>query len=285
MKQTWSKHIRFGHKPRRRSRSKRIGLAMLKIIAIGGLTWFSGTAHSQIPSSSKQGSSHRSEATGGLSEPSASDSGAKSLPALHVVLAWESLLSGENWERKNYRAKLDACRESGWPIRALSSDEEAKLGTGEVEILIDARRQVAQQTTWTLGADGDEGKTACLIKLDEHTDHSEVEDNTGMYEAIDSDSRTQERQNMESIGWKLMGEAQVKGQSCTRWQNDRQSVCMWSGGMKWGFAESPGDAAGCAVDGAGVYLDAIPLEATPLKGGSGCRIELKSFSLGKGLLP
>ena len=273
-KHIFFKHIRFGRKLPGRDTSHCIIVALSTIIAIGLLTFSSGTVRAQV-AGSEPASAPASALAGG----------AKSLPALHVVLAWESILSGENWERKNYRAKLDACRESGWPIRALSSDEEAKLGTGEVEILIDARRQFAQQTTWTLGADGDEGKSACLIKLDKHTDHSEVEDNTGMYEAIDSDSRTQERQNMQSIGWKLVGDAQIKGQSCTRWQNDRQSVCMWSGGMTWGFAESPGDAAGCAVDGAGVYLDAIPLEAAPLKGGSGCRIELKSFSLGKGLLP
>ncbi|AHG40992.1 hypothetical protein N018_12400 [Pseudomonas syringae CC1557] len=204
---------------------------------------------------------------------------------MHVVLTWESIMIGENWERKNYRAKLDACQGSGMPTRALSSTDEAKLGTGEVEILIDARRQSARQTSWTFGADGDGAKTTCLIKLEAHVDQSANEDDTGLYEAIDSDSRIQERQNLQSIGWKLIGEEQIKGQPCTRWQNDRQSVCTWSGGMKWGFVELPSDAAGCTVDGAGTYLNAIPLEAEPLKGGSGCRMQVKSFSLGKGLLP
>ncbi|WP_330216303.1 hypothetical protein [Pseudomonas sp. AM8] len=290
MKQNSPKYIRFGRKLLGRGMGTCIIMALITIITIVGFTFFGGAVRSQIASpelkvSSNQDSSQLSAAEGVMEHTSASNSGAKSLPALHVVLAWESLLNGENWERKNYRARLDACRESGWPTRALSSDEEARLGTGEVEILIDARRQFAQQTIWTLGADGDGVQSACLIRLEKHTDHGEIEDDTGMYEAIDSDSRIQERQNLQSIGWRLMGEEQIKGQPCTRWQNDRQSVCTWSGGMKWGFTESPGDAVGCTVDGAGTYLDAIPLEAQPLEGGSGCRMQVKSFSLGEGLLP
>lgn len=211
--------------------------------------------------------------------------GARKLPALHVVLAWESRMGGENWERKNYRAKLDACQGSGMPTRALSAEDEAKLGTGEVEILIDARRQSARQVSWTLGAEGDSGQSACLTKLEEHTDQDAIEDATGMYEAIDKDARTQHRQEVQATGWKLVGAGQPKGQSCTRWQNGQQEVCMWSGGMEWGFDEAPADAAGCTMDSAGVYLESIPLEAKPLEGGNGCILQVKSFSLGKGLIP
>lgn len=261
-----------------------ITILLIIVIAIGVFTFFGGTVRKENDSSGYEATSNDA-AEEELKPASTSKSGSKSLPALHVVLTWESIMIGENWERKNYRAKLDACQGSGMPTRALSSDDEAKLGTGEVEILIDAQRQFARQTRWTFGADGDGANTACLIKLEAHVDQSATEDDTGMYEAIDSDSRIQERQNMQSIGWKLIGEEQIKGQPCTRWQNDRQSVCTWSGGMKWGFGESPSDAAGCTVDGAGTYLNAIPLEAEPVKGGSGCRMQVKSFSLGKGLLP
>ncbi|KAB7764761.1 hypothetical protein [Xanthomonas sp. LMG 12462] len=216
---------------------------------------------------------------------SSSVSGVKSLPALHVVLTWESLLGGENLQRKNYQAKLDACRGSGMPTRALSPQEEAKLGTGEIEIMIDAHRQFAHQVSWTLGADGDSGQTACLIKLEEHTDKDTVEDADGMYMAIDSSTRAQDRQTFQAAGWTLTGEGQVKGQPCTRWQNGKQEVCMWSAGSKWGFSESPADAAGCTIDAVGVYLQAIPLEAKPLRGGNGCVLQVKSFSLGSGLIP
>jgi len=227
----------------------------------------------------------RDAAEGDLAEASASDGGAKSLPALHVVLAWESRVGGENMERKNYHAKLDACSGSGMPTRALSAQEEAKLGTGEVEIMIDARRQFAHQVSWTLGADGEDGQSACLAKLEQHEDHDAIEDATGMYQAIDSGARSQERQDVQGTGWKLMGDGQIKGQPCTRWQNGQQEVCMWSGGIKWGFGEAPGDVAGCTVDSAGNYLNSIPLEAKPLQGGNGCLLQVKSFSLGKGLLP
>lgn len=229
--------------------------------------------------------SHDATEGGGGGGDSSSESGVKSLPALHVVLTWESRMGGENLERKNYQAKLDACRGSGMPTRALSAQEEAKLGTGEVEIMIDAHRQFAHQVSWTLGADGDSAQAACMVKLEEHTDKDAIEDANGMYMAIDSSARAQERQTVQAIGWKLAGDAQVKGQPCTRWENGKQEVCMWSGGSKWGFSESPSDAAGCTIDGAGAYLQSIPLDAKPLQGGTGCVLQVKSFSLGSGLVP
>lgn len=214
-----------------------------------------------------------------------SDSGAKSLPALHVVLEWESRMNGENWERKNYQAKVEACSASGLPFKPLSAQDQARLGTGEVEIMIDARRQFVRQVSWTLGAEGEDAQGACLVKLEEHRDQDQIEDASGMYQAIDADTRAQDRKNMESIGWKSMGEGQLKGQSCSRWQNGQQEVCMWSGGTRWGFGDAPADVAGCTIDGAGAYLESIPLESRPLEGGTGCVLQLKSFSLGKGLIP
>lgn len=207
------------------------------------------------------------------------------IKALHVVLGWESFLSGENLVRKNYRAKLDACRAAGWPTQALSTEDEAKLGRGQVEISINARHQVARQVNWTLGAAGDDRQSVCLIKLEQHEEQSEIEDTDGMYAAIDDSTRIQDRLTAQAGGWTLLGETEVQGQPCTRWQNDRQEVCMWSGGLRWGFSEAPADVAGCTVDDAGAYLTDIPLAGQPPEGGSGCRLQVKSFDLGKGLLP
>ncbi|APQ14579.1 hypothetical protein BJP27_21815 [Pseudomonas oryzihabitans] len=203
---------------------------------------------------------------------------------MHVVLTWESLPNGENMVLKNYRAKLDACQGAGWPTRALSAEEEAKLGRGQVEISIDARHQVARQFSWTFGADGSDERGTCLIKLEQHEDQSEIEDTDGMYVAIDDATRNQSRLTYQAAGWTLLGEAEVQGQPCTRWRNERQEVCMWSGGLKWGFSEAPADVAGCSIAGAGDYLTDIPLLGQPLQGG-GCRLQVKTFSLGKGLLP
>jgi len=217
--------------------------------------------------------------------PQSASEAIKALPALHVVLTWEALFSGENLARKNYRARLDACRGAGQPTQALSAEDEAKLGSGQVEITIDAQHQVARQLTWTAGGDGKDMQSTCLIKLEQHEDQSEIEDTDGMYEAIDDSTRSQDRQTYEAGGWRLLGETEVKGQPCTRWRNDRQEVCMWSGGLKWGFSETPADVAGCTVDSAGSYLTSIPLQGQPAEGGSGCRLQVKTFSLGKGLLP
>lgn len=215
----------------------------------------------------------------------ATSGASKALPALHVVLTWEALFSGENLARKNYQVRLDACRGAGQPTQALSAEDEAKLGTGQVEITIDARQQVARQITWTVSGDGHDMQSTCLIKLEQHEDQSEIEDPDGMYEAIDASTRVQDRQTVQANGWTLLGETEVKGQPCTRWRNDRQEVCMWSGGLQWGFSETPTDVAGCTVDSAGAYLTSIPLQGQPSQGGSGCRLQVMSFGLSKGLLP
>ncbi|WP_295463904.1 hypothetical protein [uncultured Pseudomonas sp.] len=217
--------------------------------------------------------------------PQTNNAAISALPALHVVLTWESLPNGENMVLKNYRAKLDACQGSGWPTRALSAEEEAKLGKGEVDIAIDARRQAARQIQWSFGTAGDDEQSTCLITLDAHEDQSEIEDKDGIYEAIDDATRNQDRLTYQAAGWTLLGEAEIQGQPCTRWRNERQEVCMWSGGLKWGFSEAPADVAGCTVDGAGDYLTDIPLLGQPSPGGGGCRLQVKTFSLGQGLLP
>jgi len=217
--------------------------------------------------------------------PQANNAAISALPALHVVLTWESFLSGENLVLKNYRAKLEACQGTGWPTQALSAEEEAKLGKGQVDIAIDAHRQVARQIQWTFGAKGDDERSTCLITLEAHEDQGEIEDKDGLYEAIDDATRNQARLTYQAAGWTLLGEAEVQGQPCTRWRNERQEVCMWSGGLKWGFSEAPADVAGCTIDGAGHYLTDIPLLGQPPEGGSGCRLQVKTFSLGKGLLP
>lgn len=209
----------------------------------------------------------------------------ESLPALHVVLTWESYLGGENLVHKNYRARLEACQGAGWPTQALSAEEEAKLGRGQVEISIDASHQFARQVSWTFGAAGEDGQSTCLMKLEQHEDDSEVEDTDGMYEAIDDSTRAQERLTLQATGWTLLGEAEIQGQPCTRWRNDRQEVCMWARGLQWGFSDSPADVASCSIDVAGSYLTSIPLAGQPPGGGSGCRLQVESFSLGKGLLP
>lgn len=225
--------------------------------------------------------------SGGAPLQSNSGSGVAALPAIHAVLAWESLLGGENLPRKNYRARMQACKGAGMQTRELSPEEEARLGTGEVEILIDARRQTARLVHWTLGAEGngDDARGTCLARLEQHIDQSTVEDNSGMYESIDEDNRARQRQLPLAAGWKLAGDGQASGQPCTRWDNGRQEVCMWSGGLKWGFSEAPVDVAGCTVDGAGSYLDAIPLDGKPLQGGNGCVMRTKSFTLREGLNP
>lgn len=212
-----------------------------------------------------------------------SDSSALALPTMHVVLEWEWLPNGENLARKNYQVKLDACKGSGMPFKALSSQDEARLGKGQVEIIIDAHRQVAKEVNWTMSAEGDDAQHACMITLAEHTDQNEVKDaaDEGMYQAIDSESRIQNHQTAQSVGWKDMGEKQYKGVPCTAWSNGKQEVCMWSGGLKWGFDDSPMNTEGCSVSTAGDFLTSIPVDAKLLNGASGCLFKIKTFDFNK----
>ncbi|AWQ20297.1 hypothetical protein C1N63_16485 [Pantoea ananatis] len=214
---------------------------------------------------------------------SQSDSSAIALPTMHVVLEWEWLPNGENLARKNYQVKLDACKGAGMPFKALSAQDEARLGKGEVEISIDGHHQVAKEVSWTMSAEGEDAQHACLITLEEHTDQNEVKDaaEEGMYQAIDSDSRIQNHQTAQSVGWKITGEKQYKNIPCTAWSNGKQEVCMWSGGLKWGFDDSPMDTQGCSVSTAGDFLTSIPVDAKPASGASGCLFKLKTFNINK----
>lgn len=217
-------------------------------------------------------------ATGGDS------SAAVALPALRAVLVWEHIVEDENPQRKDYQGRMDMCREAGWPTRELVADEIARLGTGRVEIMIDARRQVVRQTTWTLdaGSDGADPRAMCQPALAVE----EIEDSAreGQFMAVAAEEMAAEAELVARAGWTRVGEGTVAGQPCVRWRQEHQEVCMWSGGSQWGFAGQPLDLRGCEGMDAGTYLEYIPLEAR-LLGTQGCRLELESFSLGKGSLP
>lgn len=216
--------------------------------------------------------------------PASDAGGAATLPALHAVLAWEHIVDGGNPQRRDYQGRMDMCREAGWPTRELPSDEVARLGTGRVEIMIDARRQAVRQTMWTLGAgsDGADPKALCQPTLaEEQTEDSSVD---GQFPAVTDADMAAEAELVARAGWARVGEDSVGGQACVRWRQDDQEVCMWSGGSQWGFAGQPLDLRGCDGMAIGSYLEYIPLEARAL-GPQGCVVKLESFSLGKGLLP
>lgn len=208
------------------------------------------------------------------------------LPALHVVLAWEHLVAGRNPQQHDYDGRMAACAEAGWPARPLAAEERARLGTGRVEIMVDARRQRVRQTMWTLGVDEalPAHEAVCHPRLHEELLEYEAHPDDRRFLPLDGEQLAADEALATSIGWRRDGSGQVGGQDCVRWQSDRQEVCMWSGGTGWGIGLLPLDLRGCNGMPLDHYLGAIPLQSKS-PDGSGCNLELQSFSLGRGLLP
>lgn len=213
---------------------------------------------------------------------SGGDASHRPLPAISATLSWERLDGGSNRVREAYATYIDSCRQAGFPTRELAPDEVDKLGHGQVDIRIDDRHQHVRQTRWEFEQDSaSAGPAGCAARLVAHQDEADgsTDPADGMF--LPTEATPPEH---DEGGWRYLGTGQVRGQACKRWQKQDQEVCIWSGGTEWGFGDGPLDVAGCAVDSAGSYFSAIPLEGNPLAG-NGCKLMLQAFTIGKGPLP
>jgi hypothetical protein len=214
------------------------------------------------------------------------------LPALHVVLEWENLLHGKNQSREGYEAWVRTCLDAGMPMKELTADEVAKLGTGRVEILMDAQRQLVRQTAWDLkdGQENQFGVSICNPRVAERAreDAPYGLDQRTPYRPYDK-STEEQLQGAAAVGREYLGTANIQGQECKRWRGTLgfpQDECIWSGGRQWGFSDNWYGTADCLAFANAGLLRSIPLDAAPVGFDTGCVIKLKSFSLSEhGLLP
>lgn len=208
-------------------------------------------------------------------------------PAIQATLRWEQVREGRNFAREEYAQRIANCKAAGWPVKELSPDEIGKLGTGQVELWVDARGAYARETSWKLGVMDKqaalEDKGVCMARLEEVIAEGD-DDYSGRGEADEAPAAAEQEAQARALGFQRIGAAQVGGQPCMRWRGKDQEVCEWSAGRAWGIDDGPAPA-GCETQGPMDYLNPIPLEAKPAEGASGCIVRLQSMTVSKGLLP
>ncbi len=225
-------------------------------------------------------------ATGSSDAPAAAGDG-NGHPAIQATLRWEQVREGRNSAREEYANRIANCKAAGWPVKELTPDEIGKLGTGQVELWVDARGAYARETSWKLGVVDKqaalEDKGVCLTRLEEVVAEGD-DDYSGRSEADEAPGLAEQEEQAKALGFQRIGVAQVGGQPCMRWRGKDQEVCEWSAGRAWGIDDGPAEA-GCMTQGPMDYLNPIPLQARPAEGASGCIVQLQSMTVGKGLLP
>lgn len=208
-------------------------------------------------------------------------------PAIQATLRWEQVRDGRNFAREEYANRIANCRAAGWPVKELTPDEVGKLGTGQVELWVDARGAYARETSWKLGVMDKQAalddKGVCMARLEEVIAEGN-DDYSGRGEADEAPGPAEQDEQARALGYQRIGIAQVGGQPCMRWRGKDQEVCEWSAGRAWGFDDGPAQT-GCETQGPMDYLNPIPLEAKPAEGASGCIVQLQSMTVSKGLLP
>lgn len=208
-------------------------------------------------------------------------------PSIQATLRWEEVKDGRNSAREEYASRMANCKAAGWPVKELGPDEIGKLGTGQVELWIDARGAYARETSWKLGVmdlqAATEDKGVCMARLEEVVAEGN-DDYRDRGEADEAPGSAEQDEQAKVLGFQRIGVAQVGGQPCMRWRSQDQEVCEWSGGRAWGIDDGPART-GCATQGPMDYLNPIPLQAKPAEGASGCIVQLQSMTVSKGLLP
>lgn len=233
----------------------------------------------------------------GAQESSASVS--SGMPPIYVDLVEEELHKGENSEKRNYRGHLKRCQDAGFPTTPLSPEQVQPLGTTRVQQWFEPGREIVRSETWVFRV-GEEGIGTCHFKLirsgsqgynDAQTSQvtdfetGEVSNETPQAYivnrlAIEPDDGL--AQIAEKEGLAPPTTRTVAGAQCTQWTDPRffgRTICLWSGGRAWGFGDTD-PASGCGMH----HVYRIVLSEEPLSG-SGCRITMRRFSVGRPISP
>lgn len=230
------------------------------------------------------------DSTGAQDTDEAGQESATPLPSIHAVLTWETLGAGKNQARVDYQARLDACSGAGFATTPLDPADVQRLDTGRVEITIDAGRQAVRQTRWTLAAaDPDAAvEETCDFAVEEDVQEARADEADGLYLAAGDPAEV--AMAAKAGGWTELGAGNVGGQPCRRWRRTGgqfgpdEEVCIWSGGVPWGFTGEPVLMVACSVLPTSTYLTSIPLEAKALQG-EGCNVQVEAISVGKARPP
>lgn len=227
----------------------------------------------------------------------ATDPGISSMPAIYVDSRLEFTMRGKNFVRDNYEASLDACRESGLPLRELSEEEVAKLGTGRLQRWYRADSFAYRLEEWRFHAESDDRSGLCQFALFTDGVHHYITPDS--HQAMDlatgkafsapeqyrdyfprrpvvyaSDSEILHQQAT-SASRAPARDRLVAGQQCEHYTIEWVEACDWSGGGKWGFENSY---TGLLTDNARNMFRSITLEQEPSTA-HGFRLTTQTFQI------
>jgi hypothetical protein len=248
-------------------------LGLLSAIACSG----------KAPATAARAETSNKEAGGAASQP----------PPIHYDQISVLTGDGQPAEQQSYGVLLENCRKSGFPTRALTSDEEAKVGRIHVEAWIAPDMQSRHEESWSMA-----NLRPCEFSLI-HEDHTEIVDANGRSTTIDGITHEVTVQELgkqgpvtamlpgdgelsegaRRAGWSKQGMANANGAQCAIWQDSTGfQLCVWTGGRQWGYSA---DGSTALKDGMS-RGDGIVLWAHPGRGAS-WKLETREFSVGKAL--
>lgn len=215
-------------------------------------------------------------------------------PPIHYDQTTVLTVDGQPSEQKSYRVLLEGCQKGGVPTRALTPDEEGKVGRVHVEAWIGPDKQARRQEAWRLDV-----PAPCQFSL-AHQDQTQVDDANGRSTLIDGITHKVEVQDVgkpapvtplppedgeltegdRQAGWSKQGIATESGAQCAVWQDSLGfELCVWTGGRQWGYSA---DGPTALKDGVS-RNDSIVFWAHPSPRGASWKLETREFSVGKAL--
>lgn len=219
-------------------------------------------------------------------------------PTLYLDQVAEQVdADGSNPLREGYRARKATCQASGAPTTLLSEEEEARLGTERRQTWRDGKRFAYRHEAWVLDVPGQTTRdTMCAFALRTIGQHTLIGPDHSVSVDLENGERLQgdgnpsvvlvrreldvdeEADAARAAGLSGPTPRTVAGLPCDEWTTMfGSSVCVWSGGTRWGMTSVP--ASEVAVDN-DPHHDMLVLALAPPPGRSGMRLETVQATLG-----
>lgn len=215
------------------------------------------------------------------------------MPKIYVDSRIEFISSNRNLAREGYQRNLDACLSSGFPLRELSDDEAARLGTGRLQRWYAPGSFAYRMEEWRYSTQGSGRDGGCLFVLTTRGTHAYFTPAATRTMDLATGAITDGAPRDAEFFARKPGDAsadeaarggarvpdrdrEVAGQPCEHLSVDRIDACVWSGGRKWGFGVAMPTVAFDNVPG---LNRSITLEQS-FEGPSGVRVSTPVFEIG-----
>jgi len=220
----------------------------------------------------------------------AAPSAAAEAPTLYLDQVVQMLEEGRNAQLEGYRDRVQRCRDAGFPVQPIPPSDEHLIATERRRMWRDRDRMAYRVEAWHVAQPEAPLTPAelCTFTLGLTGLHSYVDAQRAITLNLGTGERTESEGNPDIVmavrdpvggsGPAGMAGATVAGQPCNRWQAPSgATVCVWSGGTRWGFASV---ADGEFDPGPGMHLDYIVLDASPPPDAIGYELRTTAFVVG-----